>query len=236
MCYAEETAIEPQYSIRNQQYKLIESLRTGKVQCFDNINDPEEQRDICFQIPREAAQLKQALDIHLKDMIAQAKSYSDWENNVALAVIEQRDSRSLRDLAPAEQVITTDSGEPWIQLNGRIWSLSDHLQNCEDACYWAPPGPSDASAIWRFDTPLIGKYQVLIKYGRSSLSEQRFATNANFTVRFKGGTLSFPIDQNRNQGQWNVLSTFDDPIQVELNNQADGPVVAGAVRFTRVEK
>jgi hypothetical protein len=53
-------------------------------------------------------------------------------------------------------------------------------------------------------------------------------------VRFKGGTLSFPLDENRNQAQWNLLGRFRDPFNVELTNQADGPVVTGVVRFKRV--
>jgi len=234
--YGEETAIEPQYSIRDQQYKLIESLRTGRVQCFNSTNDPGEKRDICFQIPRVAGQLKQALDIHIQKMIDQAKFYPDWKDNVALAVVEQRDTRGLLDLAPDDQTVTTDSSEPWIQLNGQIWQLSPDSRNCEDACYWAPPGPKTASVVWRFDTPLIGEYEVSIKYGGSDPPGQVFATNANFTVQFKGGTLSFTVDQNQNQGRWNVLGRVYDPIQVGLTNQADGPVVAGAVRFVRTGK
>jgi hypothetical protein len=83
---------------------------------------------------------------------------------------------------------------------------------------------------------MIGTYGVSIKYGTSGQRAQSVATNANFKVRFKGGTLSFPIDENQNQGRWNTLGRFYDPIEVVLTNQADGPVVAGAVRFRRVEK
>jgi hypothetical protein len=61
------------------------------------------------------------------------------------------------------------------------------------------------------------------------------ATDANFTVHFKGGTLSFPMDQSQGQGRWNVLGRFHDPVGVELTNRASGPVVAGKVRFVRVE-
>jgi hypothetical protein len=83
---------------------------------------------------------------------------------------------------------------------------------------------------------MIGDYEISVSYGGTGDATQSLATNANFTVRFKGGTLSFPIDQNRNQGQWNLLGRFHDPVSVELTNRADGPVVAGAVRFVKVRQ
>ena len=83
--------------------------------------------------------------------------------------------------------------------------------------------------------PMLGNYDVSIYYGGGSQPGRTLATNADFLVRFRGGTLSFPVDQNSNQGQWNLLGRFRDPISVELTNRADGPVVAGAVRFVRVE-
>ena len=99
--YGEVSLLEPQYSIRDQRYKLIESLRSGRIQCFDLLTDPGENHDVCDALPAVAAELKQALDAHLQYMVAKAKSFSDWENNQSLAVIEQRDSRALQTLAPA---------------------------------------------------------------------------------------------------------------------------------------
>ena len=89
-----------------------------------------------------------------------------------------------------------------------------------------------ATVVWRFDTPMTGEYDVFIRYGDLGRLQ---AKKAVYTVRFKGGTLSLPIDQNRNQNQWMLLGRFRDPISVELTNLADGPVVAGAVRFHRIE-
>ena len=82
---------------------------------------------------------------------------------------------------------------------------------------------------------MIGDYEVSLWYTGGSDPGQKLATDANFTVRFKGGTLSFPVDQSQGQDRWNVLGRFHDPVAVELTNRASGPVVAGTVRFVRVE-
>jgi hypothetical protein len=232
--YCEETSLEPQYSIRDERYKIIESLRSGKIQCFDTGVDPNEKRDICSDIREQAASLKQALDAHIQTMIQEAKSYPDWEDNISLAVIEQRESKALRTLSPEDLTVEPGEGAD-SQLTGHLWSLSSDSRNCRGLCYWAPPGSDTASMVWRFDTPMIGDYEIFVWYGGTGQTGQSLATNANFTLRFKGGTLSFPIDQNRNQGKWNLLGRFHDPLDVELTNRADGPVVAGAVRFRRLQ-
>jgi hypothetical protein len=232
--YGEVSVLEPQYSIRSQRYKLIESLRSGGIQCFDLLTDAGEDRNVCDTIPEVAAELKQALDAHLQYMVARAKSFSDWENNQALAVVEQRDSKPLQVLAPAELAIDASAGGAHVQVSGRLWSLSRGPTNCQGECLWAPPGPGTASAIWRFDTPLTGDYEVSVWYGNIGPADQRLATDANFIVHFKGGSLAFPIDENHNQGQWNLLGRFHDPTDVELTNRANGIVVAGAVKFTLV--
>jgi arylsulfatase A-like enzyme len=229
--YGEESVLTPQYSVRDARYKLIETLRTGEIQCFDNQADPGETEDICAQIPQKAAELKREVDRHIQAMIAKAKSYSDWENNQALAVLEQRDSTALETLAPRELSIAPGDGAHF-QLTGRLWRRA---LGATGPIYWAPPGPATASATWRSDTPLIGDYNVSVWYtGGSDLGNQ-LARDANFTVRFQGGTLSFSIDQSQGQERWNLLGRFHDPIAVELTNRARGPVVAATVRFVRVD-
>jgi arylsulfatase A-like enzyme len=231
--YGEETALVPQYSVRDERYKLIETLRDGKIQCFDNATDPREAQDICAQIPAKAAELKAALDEQLKTIVSQAKSFPDWENNLALAVIEQRDSKGLATLAPREHIVSaSDEGD--FQLTGSAWSLVQLPTEGADASFWAPPGPATALAQWRSDTPLIGVYDIYVRYDAGGNAPQTLATNANFTVHFKGGSLSFPIDENHNQAKWNLLGRFRDPFNVELTNQADGPVITGVVRFNRL--
>jgi hypothetical protein len=233
--FGEQTSLEPQYSVRNERFKLIESLRSGKIQCFDTSIDPNEKHDVCDEVPKQAADLKQALDAHIQTMIRESKAYPDWEDNIALAVVEQRESKALNTLAPEDLTIDADAAAE-SQLTGLLWSPSTDTRNCKRLCYWAPPGPATASMVWRFDTPMIGDYEISVSYGGTGDATQSLATNANFTVRFKGGTLSFPIDQNLKQGQWNLLGRFHNPVSLELTNRADGPVVAGAARFVKVSQ
>ncbi len=232
--YGEETAIQPQYSIRTPRYKLIESLRSGKIQCFNDLRDPAEKHNICGLIPEVAARLKAALDRHIQAMIRQAKSYPDWRNNLSLAVLQQRDSRGLEALAPHRLVVWTHSGSAF-QLTGRQWSLARGDQNYGGLAYWTRPGPATQWNIWRFDTPFTGWYDIYIWNGGTGNPRQKLATDADYTVRFKGGSLSYPVNQNLHQGRWNLLGRFYDPISVELTNLANGPVVAGAVKFQRLQ-
>jgi hypothetical protein len=81
---------------------------------------------------------------------------------------------------------------------------STDIQNCEGAlCYWAAPGRGVASVTWRSEMPLTGEYDIYFKYGGTGQPTQRLANDANLTVKFRQGSLSFSIDQNMNQGRWN---------------------------------
>lgn len=232
--FGEESVLEPQYSARDSRYKLVEGMRSGAIQCFDTERDPAEKRDICYEIPQKASELKHVLDEHIRDMIKEAKSYSDWENNLALAVLEQRDSQGLQALAPRDLTVRPGSGAGF-QLTGKTWRLSADQAECMGPCYWAPSGSGDNFVVWRSDTPMVGEYEVSVWTKGVTPAGEHLATNASFTVRFKGGSLSFPADLNRNQERWNLLGRFHDPVSVEMTDRADGPVVAGAVRFRRLE-
>jgi len=235
--YGHQIEILPAFSVRDERYKLIESLRTGEITCFDGLSDPGEKKSMCEEIPQIAAKLKKVLDLHMQTVIRESKSYPDWEDNLALAVVMERDSRGLLLLAPRDAVIGPDSGTAQFQLNGRgLWSASGDRDCIAGPCYWAPPGRGEASAIWRTEMPLTGEYEISFRYGGAAQPTQRLATNANLIVRFRGGSLAFPVDQNLNQGRWNLLGRFDHPISVTLTNLADGPVVAGAIRFLRLEE
>jgi hypothetical protein len=166
-------------------------------------------------------------------MMQEAKSYPDWEDNLALAVIEQRDSRGLLTLAPREHTVRPLRGADY-QLSGYAWSVSTGAGDCPGVSYWAQPGDDEASVTWRSDTPLTGEYDISVCYGGPAETGRPLATNANFIVRFKGGTLSYPIDQIQSQGHWILLGRFHNPVSVQLTNRGDGPVVAGTVRFVRV--
>lgn len=251
--YGEETAQTPQYSIRNERYKVIETMRTGAIQCFDELVDPTEQTSVCGKIPRTAATLKAALDQHIALMVRQAHSFPDWEHNQALAVLEQRDSPQLAQLAPKS--IEVGDGGAGFQLSGRplwrilaastgqIWEENPTLASAGSwnvppnrMEFWAPAGNGAAWARWRFDTPMIGDYEVAVRWKARKDTSAPLAANADFLVRFKGGSQAITVDLNHppKRRKWLVLGTFHDPISVKLSNRAGGPIVAVRVRFTQV--
>jgi arylsulfatase A-like enzyme len=234
--YAMDDLIEPQYAIRDSRYTLIETLRDGRIQCFDNLVDPSQTIDDCARVPEKTSELKAALDQHIEWSRQEAKSHADWENNLALAILEGRDSEGLQAASPAEITVIPPSGASHFQIDGRDWSPFKDSVNCMGVCYWAPPGPNNDYVVWRTDSPFIGEYEISVWNGDAPLKGLVLASNASFQVRFKGGVRSFPVDENRDQGKWNVLGRFRDPISVTLTNQANGPVVADAVRFLRVQR
>jgi arylsulfatase A-like enzyme len=234
--YAMDDLIKPQYAVRDGRYTLIETVRTGQIQCFDSMFDPDQKIDDCARMPEKASELKGALLRHIEEVRHKARSYPDWESNLALAILEDRDSEALQAASPADLTVAPPGMAPRFQLNGRDWSLVADGGDCMGGCYWAAPGPNANSVVWRSDPPLIGDYEVSVWYGHPPLQGKPLATNAKFVVRFKNGEFYFPMDQNRNQGQWNLLTRVHDPISVTLTNQANGPVVADAVRFVRVKK
>ena len=228
--YSEETALTPQYAIRGQRYKLIETMRSGTIQCFDLQVDPNEQASICDQIPEEASRLKATLDEHIARMVREAHSFPDWQHNQALAVLEQRDTPQLKELSPQTVEMNTDDGE--FQLTDRsLWRLSPN------GVFWVPKGDGSAWGRARFDTPTVGEYEVALRWEHPEAVGQRLATNANFLLRFKGGSRSFVVDLNNppRRNGWLLLGNFHDPISVTLSNRANGPIVAGAVRFVRIQ-
>jgi arylsulfatase len=232
--FGEQLDVVPEFSVRDERYKLIETLPEGTVRVFDHLVDPGETHDISTEIPEVTARLKKALSLHIQSDIQEAKAYPDWKDNLALAVLEQRDSEGLEVLAPREEVITPASSE--FQLNGRnLWRLSTDTENCGGRCYWAPPGRGAAFVIWRSEIPLTGQYDIYFKYGGTGESAGALATNASLTVKFRYGSLAYSVDQNLNQGRWNLLGRVDDPAYVKLSDLADGSVIAGAIRLVRVD-
>jgi hypothetical protein len=90
--------------------------------------------------------LKQALDLHIEAITTRAKSYPDWENNQALAALEQRDSKALETLTPRELTIEP-SIRAYLQLTGRLWRIAQSATNSQEAGDWVPPGSGTAHAV-----------------------------------------------------------------------------------------
>jgi hypothetical protein len=104
-----------------------------------------------------------------------------------------------------------------------------------DAVKLVPVSVAADTAVWTFTAPASRQYLV---YARWTQHANR-ASNARYTVAADGGSSDITVDQRLNGGQWNLLGTFSYTqgmqYQVRLTDQADGYVIADAIRFVPVD-
>ncbi|MGH8400118.1 MAG: hypothetical protein ACRESU_03360, partial [Gammaproteobacteria bacterium] len=100
-----------------------------------------------------------------------------------------------------------------------------------DAIEIVPQNARPNSATWTL-TPLVnGPHKVYVRWTASS----NRATNAQYTVNYGTGIQTVDEDQQTNGGQWVLLGTYTlnigTPVTVTLTDQADGDVIADAVKI-----
>jgi hypothetical protein len=100
----------------------------------------------------------------------------------------------------------------------------------------ATPGPDLARFAWLPEIPADGTYRVLVCWVEDDLH----ATNASYTVSVDGhALLSIVLSQQERGDTWVELGRVPlqagQHVQIELTNDADGIVVADAVRIVLVE-
>ncbi|RLI11966.1 hypothetical protein DRO33_03220, partial [Candidatus Bathyarchaeota archaeon] len=218
--FSEQDILERLRSVRDDRYKLILNLDTGKVQLFDTLSDPGERFDIATQRPDVVRRLMRALKRWME------------ENHPPEEELLERWRETVR-AGPRAIVVDDVTIGAQLQLYGTGWRMADHETNFRGACYWVEPDVRGSNvAIWRTDNPLLGTYEVYVWYGR--IPGRRAATNARYTVVTREGSQTFVVDQNENVGRWNLLGRFKDPICVRLTSAADGPIIVDAVKFERV--
>ena len=116
-------------------------------------------------------------------------------------------------------------------------SLTDQADGyvIADAVMLLPPGSPPNSAIWTPNVPQAGTYQV---YAWWSAASNR-ASNATYTVTNAQGNTAVAVNQQANGGAWNLLGTFSlssgTTDTITLTDQADGYVVADAIRLVPVQ-
>jgi RHS repeat-associated protein len=100
-----------------------------------------------------------------------------------------------------------------------------------DAVSLTPAGATANSATWTPNVAQAGQYQVFARWTQ----HPNRATNATYTVTHAGGTTPITVDQQQSGGVWNALGTFTlspgTAHRVTLTDQANGYVIADAVRF-----
>ncbi len=99
-----------------------------------------------------------------------------------------------------------------------------------DAVMLVPPGAAPNTATWTATLPTAGPWRV---YARWAQHPNR-ATNATYVVQADGGPVPSVVDQQAGGGSWELLGeyTFSGLVgRVDLSDQADGYVVADAIKF-----
>ena len=105
------------------------------------------------------------------------------------------------------------------------------------ALYRASGGNGSERARADLNIGVPGKYEVFEwhAYLGSSSGAVREGTNVPHKIRHAKGEIVVRVDQSRNSGRWNSLGVYDFSTNsgqfVEISNDADGPVVADAIKL-----
>jgi len=79
--------------------------------------------------------------------------------------------------------------------------------------------------------PVTGSYQVYARW----VAHSSHASNAPYTVAYTGGSQTVQVNQQLNNGQWVLLGSYaftaGTTRTVTLSNQANGPVIADAIKL-----
>ncbi|WP_157745880.1 golvesin C-terminal-like domain-containing protein [Micromonospora purpureochromogenes] len=96
-----------------------------------------------------------------------------------------------------------------------------------------PAGTGTNTFTWKLNVPQAGTYEVFARYPQVSGA----ATNAKYTVSHGGGDTEKTVNQTTNTGTWVSLGSYSftegNTHKVSLSDQANGTVVADAVKLVR---
>jgi hypothetical protein len=102
----------------------------------------------------------------------------------------------------------------------------------DNGCLFAFEGNGESTLTWKPGLVRCGTYRVSVWFGGDPNSDH--ATNAPFIVHHYKGKKTIKLDQTSESGGWKELGVFflkDSTAAVELSNDANGNVVADAVKF-----
>jgi hypothetical protein len=220
--FGEEDVEIPERSVRSLDYKLIRSLWTGEEQLFALQSDPGELHDVAKANPEVVKRLGAQLDAWMK--------VNEPSHEVQL--------RRWKIYTEPLKVVMVDDigiGAAFLINHRQQWHSDESPAsgNYGGASFWTEGGDGSRTALWRGDSPLVGKYKVSVYTGSPKVGA--LATNARYKIVAEHDTQTVMVNQQQGAGQWHLLGTFDNPRFVELSNAANGIVVADAVRFERIE-
>lgn len=133
---------------------------------------------------------------------------------------------------PGAIVVDDMSGDGAFTTEGS-WLPGQSGNDYDRSLRWAAKGTGESKAWWRPSIPKAGTYAVYVWYGNDPAKDH--ASNAPYTVGYKGGTKEFRVNLKQGTGQWMLLGEF--PFAkgtkgyVMTSNDANANVVADAVKF-----
>lgn len=97
-----------------------------------------------------------------------------------------------------------------------------------DAVAITPEGAAPNQAIWQLNVPTQGNYDLYAKW----TAHANRASDTPFNISHVNGETPLAVNQQVNGSQWNLLGnfSFDQTSTVSLSDQADGYVIADALR------
>ncbi len=220
--FAEQDVEVPERSVKNLRYKLIRNLWTGNEELFDLQKDPGELQNVAKENPAMVKELHDQLD--------------GWMRmNEPSSEIQRR---RWKIYTQRERVVTVDdvtTGGRFLITHRQAWHSDENpgSGNYDGTSFWTEAGDGARTALWRGDDPLVGTYKVSVYVGHPNIGT--LATNAPYKVVTPEDSKTIMLNLQQGAGEWKLLGTFKDPQYVELNNAANGVVVADAVRFERID-
>ena len=117
------------------------------------------------------------------------------------------------------------------------WNSATTSDEYNDATKWIDySADGDGKAIFTPNIPKTGQYEVFEWHGADPQGDH--ATDAPYTIKYWGGSITFAVNLPENVGQWNWLGNFRFKAgtsgNVTISNNANGNVVADAIKFLYV--
>lgn len=114
------------------------------------------------------------------------------------------------------------------------WDISTAVPGyIGEGYHFAYAGTGESVATWTFTGAPPGRYEVFAHW----TANPNRATNAPYTIYHTGGETTIPMNQRENHARWVSLGTYSfdvyTPPTIQLTDDADGVVVADAVRVVQ---
>ncbi|MEU4564706.1 DNRLRE domain-containing protein [Actinoplanes sp. NPDC023936] len=142
-------------------------------------------------------------------------------------------ARSDDGVPVGKDAVLVDSSDSNNTASQGAWTAGSATGQYGYDVYTAPAGSGSAQYNWQLNIPRDGAYQVFAYYPQITGA----ATDAKFTVTHAGGDTVTTVNQSTGAGTWVSLGSYtfteDGAQKITLTDQANGKVVADAVKLVR---